>query len=84
MKAWGKLKIEDRIFKDVIVQNQDFNGVILAICDHFDLSKPVICEKHIKEVASYRITVFYPDDFLEDVTFDALEIEIFANKKKNK
>ncbi len=82
MKFWGKLKTEDRILKDIIVNCDDLKSAVAAICDEFDLSKPLILEKHLSETASFNRTVFYPDDFVERVSFDSFEIEKIATKKK--
>lgn len=82
MKFWGKLKKEDRIIRDIIVTSGDLKTAIAAICNEFDLSKPIILDKHLNETASFNRTVFYPDDFVESVTFDSLDIEIIASKKK--
>jgi hypothetical protein len=82
MKFWGKLKTEDRIIKDIIVNSDDFKDALSAICDEFDLSKPIVLEKHINETAFFNRTVFYPDDFIESVYFDSFEIEKIAAKKK--
>jgi hypothetical protein len=82
MKFWGKLKTEDRIYRDIIVNGDDLKSAVAAMCDEFDLSKPLILEKHLSEAASFNRTVFYPDDFVETVSFDSFEIEKIATKKK--
>lgn len=82
MKFWGKLKTEDRILKDIIVNGDDLKTAVAAICNEFDLSKPIILDKHLNETASFNRTVFYPDDFVDSVFFDSFEIEKIATKKK--
>ncbi len=82
MKFWGKLKTEDRILKDILVSADGLKAAVAAICDEFDLSKPIILDKHLNETASFCRTVFYPDDFVESVFFDSFEIEKIATKKK--
>lgn len=82
MKFWGKLKTEDRILKDIMVNSDGLRNAVADICDKFDLSKPVILDKHINEAKSFNRTVFYTDDFIESVPFDSFEIEIIATKKK--
>ncbi len=83
MRYWGKIKIEDRINKDVALEEKDFISALSAVCDAFDLSKPVICAKHHAEIKSFSRTVFFPDDFVESVDFDTLEIEVIGRKKKD-
>jgi hypothetical protein len=81
MRYWGKLKTEDRIIRDLVHEDSDFTAALVALCGGFDISRPIVCEKHIKELRMFRRTIFYPDDFVEGVGFDTLEIEIFDNKK---
>lgn len=82
MKFWAKIKTEDRILKDTVVNGEDLKSAVAAVCDEFDLAKPVLLEKHINETSQFNRTVFYPDDFIESVCFDALEIEKIVTKKK--
>jgi len=84
MKFWGKLKIEDRIICHHTVDAPDFAHALVALCDHFDLSKPVVCAKHTAELGRFFRTVFYADDFVENVSFDTLEVEIISESKKRK
>lgn len=82
MKYWAKLKTEDRILRDTIVAGDDLKSAVAAVCDVFDLSKPIILEKHLNETEAFNRTVFYPDDFIESVSFDTLEVEKIVSKKK--
>jgi len=84
LRFWGKIKIEDSIKTDVTLEEKDFPSAVSAVCDRLDLSKPIICAKHHGEIKSFRRTVFYPDDFVETVYFDTLEIEIIGKNKKDK
>jgi len=81
MRYWGKLKTEDRIIRELVHEDKDFISALVALCNGFDISKPIVCDKHLKELRMFRRTVFFPDDFVEGVDFDTLEIEIFDNKK---
>jgi len=83
MRVWGKVKIEDSIKEDVIVTAEDFNAALLEVCEHFDLTKPILVHKHYAEIEKFNRTIFYPDDFIEVVSFDTLELEIIVDKKKN-
>lgn len=83
MRYWGKIKIEDRMKRDTVTEATDFVSALSAVCDAFDLSKPIICAKHHAEIKSFSRTVFFPDDFVESVDFDTLEIEVIGKKKKD-
>lgn len=81
MRIWGKIKIEDRIQKDVTLDATGLATAVEAVCTSFDLSKPIICAKHHAEIKNFSRTVFYTDDFVESVDFETLEIEIIGDKK---
>lgn len=83
MRVWGKLKIEDRIVQDVTMNADDFTDALTSVCDHFDLTKPIVTGKHEAEIRNFYRTIFYPDDFIESVDFDTFEIEIIVNKKQD-
>ncbi len=92
MKVWGLLRNHHKIAKDVV---QEFNTdgrpnsleswtpVIGELCQALDLSRPVILQKHIDELARFSRTTFRPADFMEPVHFQRFEIEIFPEPKKN-
>ena len=81
MRFWGKIKTEDRILRDLVQEDRDFSAALASLCDKFDIGKPIVCDKHLKEIKSFRRTLFYPDDFVESVSFDTFEIEIIDIKK---
>ena len=82
MKYWVKLKTEDIIRQHITVEANDLNAALVAALGALDLSKPVVCEKHHAEIGRFSRTVFYPDDFVDSVSFDTLEIEIITKRKK--
>ena len=85
MKVWGKIRLGGRIIKDAVAEAGDFGAAVVAVCEKFDLSKPVMLEKHKNEIRLFNLTVFLPEDFIEPVSFDSLEIEnIVSGKQKHK
>jgi hypothetical protein len=83
MKYWAKLKTEDIIMQHTTVDAPDFDAALVAACGAFDLSRPMVCEKHRTEIVRFSRTVFYPDDFVDSVSFGTMEIEIITRKKKH-
>ncbi len=81
MRFWGKIKTEDRILHDLVEESRDFPSALETLCNKFDIGKPIVCDKHLKEMKSFRRTLFYPDDFVESVSFDTFEIELIDIKK---
>lgn len=45
-------------------------------CSRFDLGRPVWLDKNIAEFKRHRKTRFTPDNFIETIKFDYLEIQI--------
>ncbi len=82
MRVWGMLKTEDRIKQDTVVSAETFEAALMQICEFFDLTKPIMLKKHQTEIKNFHRTIFYPDDFIEPVSFDTLELEIIIKKKK--
>ena len=57
--------------------------IIHELCQALDLSRPVILEKHIRELGQFSHAAFRQSDFMEPVRFDRFEIEIFPEKKEH-
>lgn len=59
---------------------QDASLALMAcleqIYKELDVAEPVWVSKHARELSQFRHTAFFPDDFLEPVQFDKLEIEL--------
>lgn len=46
------------------------------VCLQFDLSKPIWLDKNISEFKRHRKTRFSRDNFIDEINFDYLEIQI--------
>lgn len=57
--------------------------ILHVLCQALDLSRPVMLEKHVRELDQFSHTVFRQRDFMEPVSFDRFEIEIFPEKTKH-
>ena len=57
--------------------------VLHELCQALDLSRPVVLEKHIRELDQFSHTIFRQSDFMEPIPFDRFEIEIFPEKKEH-
>ena len=82
MKYWVKLKSEDMLLQHITVDAADLSAALVSACNVLDLSKPMIYDKHRNEMERFSRTVFYPDDFVDSVHFDTMEIEIITRRKK--
>jgi hypothetical protein len=56
---------------------EDWGEPLAKLCHDMDIARPVILKKHVRDLTQFSHTVFYPADFLEPVSFDRLEIELF-------
>ena len=58
-----------------------------AACRQLDISRPIWLDKHTREWEEFGQTRLLPDDFLESVDFQRLEMEFIdpdAKKKKSR
>lgn len=51
-------------------------AAITQLCLHFDLSEPIWLNANITEFKQSARTRFYPDNFIDAVPFDYMEIQI--------
>jgi hypothetical protein len=88
LKIWGKTLKKNKIILshtveyDVIFSEDAVMDGINEICVEFDIPRPIVLNKHIKDIREFLIVRFLPDDFIESVSFDKMEVEIFIEKKK--
>ena len=63
---------------------EDWGRMIADIAKPLDLACPVLLNKHVQELARFNRTWFTQADFIESISFDRFELEIFPDKKKDK
>jgi hypothetical protein len=91
MRIWAKTFTHQNIQSEVVrefslARPSDLSGwmpVLHELCQSLDLSRPVVLDKHIRELDMFSHTAFKPRDFMESVAFDRFEIEIFPEKKEH-
>ena len=89
MRLWVMLKTNQKIMEQLTVElsSPELSDVIAALDDalkQFDLSRPLILQKHEKEIGEYGKTWFKQSDFMESVKFDRLEIEVLYDDDRKK
>lgn len=90
MRVWGKVLINHKIRQDVIgeypsswtADADKWEEIVHDLCQQLDLSRPVLLEKHYRDLQQFSRVVFKPDDFMESVEFDRFEVEMIQDKKK--
>ena len=63
---------------------EGWGRLITELVKPLDLASPVLLKKHIEELARFNRTWFTQADFIENISFDRFELEIFPEKKKDK
>ena len=82
-RLWGKEFKNNRMIKDTTFcdDSQDtrthkiFRG-LEEICYEFDLGKPIWLENTIEDFKRHAKARFYQDNFVEQIDFDFLEIQV--------
>ncbi len=89
---WAKKIKNNRIINSVVAENKDNISAeekrkicIDEICRKFDLGIPVWLKSHDMDFSQFKYVVFYPEDFMDEIDFDKLEIELIDDgSDKNK
>ncbi|MCX7843441.1 MAG: hypothetical protein N2489_10315 [Clostridia bacterium] len=84
MKLFGRIVKDTKTVKDALAENNDDTAAFrdrleecfISLCAELDVPVPLWLKKNTKEFAAYRRTFFTPEQFLEEVTFDRLEIRV--------
>jgi hypothetical protein len=90
VKIWAKITKNHKIIKEAVREfssarpsdAQGWHPILTELCKPLDLACPVILEKHVSELQRFQRTVFSQADFIETISFERFEIEIFPEKKK--
>jgi hypothetical protein len=89
-KLWAKKISKHKIINSVTVKNkEDISPInkrdkcLKEICQKLDISMPIWLKKHETEFSQFKYVTFYPQDFVDEVDFDKLEIELLDNENKS-
>ncbi|MDD3217652.1 MAG: hypothetical protein PHC41_00895 [Lachnospiraceae bacterium] len=82
-RLWGKIMKDNHLIKDTVFCDESddtrthkvFNG-LESMCYEFDLGKPIWLENTITDFKKHAKTRFYQDNFIEQIDFDFLELEV--------
>ena len=82
-RLWGKLIKSNHLLKDaVICDDSDRNrtkkvlDALESVCHEFDLQVPIWLDKNIDDFKRISKTRFGKDNFIEQIAFDWLEIQV--------
>lgn len=83
-RLWAKMIVSGKIVKNMTIENSDSSlnrtkkifSAIDEVCYAYDLSKPIWLDKNINEFKKNSKTRFTKDNFVDDIDFDSLDIEV--------
>ena len=83
MRTWGKLIKENKIIKDIVIENYEDDtrthkifDALERMCREFDLSQPIWLDATVAEFKRHAKCRFYADNFIDSIEFDYLEIQV--------
>ncbi len=83
MKLWGKLWKDNHLLRDHVVVDEQKDTrthkvyrALEEICYEFDLGQPIWLDSTIREFKRHHRARFYADSFVEEVSFDYLELMV--------
>ena len=82
-RLWAKQVKDNRLQKDMTVEN-DSNDTrthkifqaLDEVCLTFDLGKPIWLDANVNDFKRHAKTRFLQDNFIEEIEFDYLEIQV--------
>ncbi len=82
-RLWGKLWKDSRLIRDTVIEDPGDDTrthkifrALDQICYEFDLSKPLWLDATVSEFRRHSKARFYQDNFIDEIDFDYLEIQI--------
>lgn len=82
-RLWGKIWQDNHLLRDTVIEEESDDTrthkifrALDEICHEFDLSKPIWLDKNISEFRRHSRTRFHQDNFIDEIEFDYLEIQV--------
>ena len=82
-RLWAKEFKDNRMLMDTVIEDSSddtrthkiFNA-LEEVCLQFDLGKPIWLDSTVSDFNRHSKTRFSQDNFIEEITFDYLEIQV--------
>ena len=82
-RVWAKIWKDNKLIKDTVVENRTEDtrthkvfAALEQVCYEFDLSVPIWLDSNVQEFQRVAKTRFKADNFVDTISFDALEFQI--------
>lgn len=83
MRLWGKIWKNNHMLRDTVIEDDRDDTrthkifhALDEICYEFDLGKPIWLDSTINEFKRHSKARFYQDNFIEEIPFDYLELQV--------
>ena len=83
MRIWFKIFKDNHLIKDTVIENNNEDTrthkifqALDAVCYEFDLGKPIWLDSTVAEFKKHDKARFSQDNFVEEISFDYLEIHV--------
>ncbi len=85
-RLWAKIIVRHRIHRQATepCTFEDIPEALNNICKQFDIPCPMWLGKQEREIEAFRLTSFGPDNFIEEIDFQKLEIEFLEDDNKKR
>ena len=88
MKFFGRMMKERFVMIETMTEDFETNKPLVdrlekclrVVCKELDVSVPIWLDRNTSEFACFRRTTFTPEQFIDQVKFDRLEIEVVLDK----
>ena len=90
VKIWGNIIVKNKIVDSRMLSYDEEPALDLylyavhELCNELDLAMPVVLSKHKNDMETFNLVKFLPADFIENVSFQRFDVEIFIDKDKDK
>lgn len=82
-RLWAKEFKDNRMLMDTVIEDNSDDTrthkifhALDEVCLQFDLSKPIWLDSTVSDFKQHRKTRFFQDNFIEEISFDYLEIQV--------
>lgn len=85
-RLWARIIVKHRIARQATAPctPEAVGDVLTELCREFDIPCPIWLHKHEHEFDEFQRTAFLPEHFMEEISFDRLEIEYLADDGKKR
>ncbi|MDO5327329.1 MAG: hypothetical protein Q4G00_11510 [Clostridia bacterium] len=83
---WVRLMHKNRIERDITVEctHEEWKNALEGACHQLDVSRPMILPRHERDWEQFSQARFLKEHFIEDISFDRMEVEFIDPDKKKK